>query len=227
MSPTLDEARIRAVCFDLDGTLVETDDALVARLASLLRPWPFWLRGRDESIAARNLIMAAETPVNGLLAVIDRLGLDDLLVPVLDALHQARGLEPAETFMPIQGALETVDSLAQRFPLALVTAREARSTEVFLDTFQLRDVFGCIVTARTTRLGKPHPAPVLWAAGRLGLPPQACLMVGDTTADIRAGRAAGAQTVGVLCGFGQRRELERAGADLILDSVAGLQEILM
>ena len=51
-------------------------------------------------------------------------------------------------------------------------------------------------------------------------------MIGDTTVDIRAGRAAGAQTVGVLCGFGSERELRRAGADLILASTAELGEML-
>jgi phosphoglycolate phosphatase-like HAD superfamily hydrolase len=51
-------------------------------------------------------------------------------------------------------------------------------------------------------------------------------MVGDTTVDIRAGKAAGAQTIGVLCVFGARRELERAGAELIVSSTADLSEIL-
>jgi len=68
---------------------------------------------------------------------------------------------------------------------------------------------------------------VLWAAEQLGLPPKCCLMVGDTTVDIRAGRAAGTQTVGVLCGFGDRAELERAGADLILESTAELAGVLL
>jgi N-acetyl-D-muramate 6-phosphate phosphatase len=52
-------------------------------------------------------------------------------------------------------------------------------------------------------------------------------MVGDTPIDIRAGRAAGAQTIGVLCGFGEREELLRAGADLILDSTADLPTVLL
>jgi len=52
-------------------------------------------------------------------------------------------------------------------------------------------------------------------------------MVGDTTVDIRAGVAAGAQTVGVLCGFGERGELERAGADLILESTTELADVLL
>jgi len=51
-------------------------------------------------------------------------------------------------------------------------------------------------------------------------------MVGDTTVDIRAGKAAGAQTVGVLCGFGTERELRRAGADLILDNTYELMAVL-
>ena len=52
-------------------------------------------------------------------------------------------------------------------------------------------------------------------------------MVGDTTVDIRAGKAAGAQTVGVLCGFGQEPELRRAGADLILPDTAALAQVLL
>jgi phosphoglycolate phosphatase-like HAD superfamily hydrolase len=51
-------------------------------------------------------------------------------------------------------------------------------------------------------------------------------MIGDTTVDILAGRAAGAQTVGVLCGFGEEEELQRAGADLILPGTSALVSIL-
>lgn len=51
-------------------------------------------------------------------------------------------------------------------------------------------------------------------------------MIGDTTVDIRAGKAAGAQTIGVLCGFGQE-ELRRAGADVIVPSVADVAAILL
>jgi phosphoglycolate phosphatase-like HAD superfamily hydrolase len=50
-------------------------------------------------------------------------------------------------------------------------------------------------------------------------------MVGDTTVDILAGKAAGAQTVGLLCGFGTERELRRAGADLVLKDLPELIEV--
>jgi len=50
----------------------------------------------------------------------------------------------------------------------------------------------------------------------MNVSPENCLMIGDTTVDIRAGKSAGAQTVGVLCGFGEEPELKQMGADLIL-----------
>jgi phosphoglycolate phosphatase-like HAD superfamily hydrolase len=51
-------------------------------------------------------------------------------------------------------------------------------------------------------------------------------MIGDTIVDVRAGKAAGAQTIGVLCGFGTLRELNRAGADLILTNTKDLTNIV-
>jgi phosphoglycolate phosphatase-like HAD superfamily hydrolase len=50
--------------------------------------------------------------------------------------------------------------------------------------------------------------------------------VGDTTVDIKSGRRAGAQTVAVLCGFGEQPELERAGADVVLEHTAQLSTLL-
>ena len=51
-------------------------------------------------------------------------------------------------------------------------------------------------------------------------------MIGDTTVDILAGKRAGAQTVGVLCGFGEQRELEQTGANAIIAHTADLWQLL-
>ena len=51
-------------------------------------------------------------------------------------------------------------------------------------------------------------------------------MIGDTTVDMRAGKSAGAQTVGVLCGFGEEIELNQMGADVILEDTTKLLKIL-
>ena len=68
--------------------------------------------------------------------------------------------------------------------------------------------------------------PLINAAGKKGDAPENCLMIGDTTIDIRTGRSAGAQTVGVLCGFGTEDELVAAGAGMILRTTSDLLAVL-
>lgn len=171
--------------------------------------------------------MSLESPTNGILGILDRYGIDQRLSPLLDRIHQIQGTSLLGQARLVQNAQNALDALVVHYPLAIVTAREQRSTESILEEFDLQKFFSCVATARTCRFSKPHPAPVIWAADQLKLEPRGCLMVGDTAVDILAGKRAGAQTVGVLSGFGESAELCAAGADLILDSVAELPEILV
>lgn len=223
----LDLARIQGLFFDIDGTLADTDDALIRRLVGLLRPVSRLIPGAETTALARRLILATETPANTAYALADRLGLDDLAGPLLDLFHRLRGEGRPHRFLLVAGVREALHQLSCRYPLAIVSARDRRGAEAFLEQFELRSLFRCVVSARTCRRTKPHPAPVRWAAASLNLPPQACVMIGDTTVDITAGRAAGCQTIGVLCGFGERAELSLAGADLILESPVGLVPLLL
>jgi phosphoglycolate phosphatase len=221
----LDTSQVRAVLFDMDGTLADTDDAYVARAARLIRPAHFLFPDRDPTRFLRWWMMRAETPLNWLMTVPDQLRIDGPLATIADRLRrQAPG--PTAHSLMIDGTVTMLDALAARYPLALVTSRDRLGVEAFLDQFNLRPYFKVVVSALSAARIKPHPAPVLYAAGQLGLPASACLMVGDTTVDIHAGRRAGAQTTGVLCGFGERDELERAGAHLILDRTPQLLDTL-
>ncbi|MFO7740716.1 MAG: HAD-IA family hydrolase, partial [Anaerolineae bacterium] len=73
---------------------------------------------------------------------------------------------------------------------------------------------------------KPHPEPIREAARRLGVRVERCVMVGDTTVDVKGARRAGAKAVAVLCGFGERDELEEAGADVVLEGISDLMSVL-
>ncbi len=215
---------IDAILFDLDGTLVETDDEAVEALARRLWPVRWLLPRRDPLRAARRLLMALETPVSRLVGLLDRLGLDDKLFGLGERLQRLRGVRATPDFRPVTGVIEMLRDLNRRYHLAIITTRSHREAQAFLEQQALTDVVRVITGRDDTWRLKPHPSPVLHTAQRLGVAVERCLMVGDTTVDIEAARAAGAWSVGVLCGFGQRDELERAGADLILDTTADLQD---
>ena len=223
----LDTERIKAICFDVDGTLSDTDDLVVHRLYSLLRPLYASQLMSQYAVHgfSRWLVMEMETPGNLAYAAVDRTRFDDAVLHPLQQRIRKTDKAPAP-FWLIEGVAELLPMLAARYPLAVVTARDEAGTLAFLEQFSLRGLFGAVATARTCQYTKPFPDPVLWAAAELGVAPEHCLMVGDTTVDIRAGKAAGAQTVGVLCGFGREKELLRAGADLILPTTADLAEFL-
>jgi len=127
----------------------------------------------------------------------------------------------------VPGVKEMLERLHGVYPMAVVSARDDKSTCAFLDQFELTGYFEEIVTAITAEHTKPYPDPILHAAEKMGVAPENCLMIGDTTVDIRAGKAAGAQTVGVLCGFGEEDELKRRGADLILKTTSELADVLL
>ena len=217
--------RIHAICFDVDGTLSDTDDAIQNRLVPLFKSFRYFLPKRDAQLAARRLLMALETPGNFLICLPDRLGLDDTMYAAFDWFARHQRNRPGK-FLLIPGVKEMLAELAGRFPLAVVSARDERTTRSFLEQFDLLSYFQCIATAQTCRHTKPFPDPIIWAAEKMAVPVENCLMVGDTTVDIRAGREAGAQTVGVLCGFGEEHELRKRGADMILQETAELAQVL-
>jgi HAD superfamily hydrolase (TIGR01549 family) len=223
----IDGDAIDAILLDIDGTIVDTDDAAVERASRWFRLLPSVLAGGDPQRAARRFVMAAETPVNALVAWLDRTHLDQVVGPVMNGLSRLRGVSGRSHAQLIPGIEATLHRLAGRYPLGIVTAREHASAHAILETYALSALFQCVATARTCRRAKPHPAPVAWSVDQLGVDPACCLMVGDTTADILSGTAAGTLTVGVLCGFGDQQELMDAGADMILPSTAALADLLL
>lgn len=218
----LDISRVRALCFDIDGTLSDTDDVYVQRLIPLLPNWLF----KDPAHAARRLVMWSEAPANGLFGLADRLGVDDEMGAFLDWFYRHRKHPPAMLLL-VPGIREMLERLRGFFPLSVVSARPERSSMVFLEKFDLVQYFDVIVTGLSAPHTKPYPDPILLAAQEMKAAPSQCVMIGDTTVDIRAGKSAGAQTIGVLCGFGEESELRQLGADLILKETPEVAGVLL
>jgi len=218
---SLDLSRIKALCFDVDGTLSDTDEMYAQKVVLFFPRFLF----KDPARAARRFIMWIEAPGNALLGLADTLGIDDEMIAVIHWLSLRRRYSPKK-FLLVSGVDEMLRQLHGRYPMAVVSARDESGTMAFLEQFGLVKYFDVVVTGLSAKHTKPYPDPILLAAQKMNVSPESCLMIGDTTVDIRAGKSARAQTIGVLCGFGEEPELKKMGADLILGDTTKLLDVL-
>ncbi|MBI3170710.1 MAG: HAD family hydrolase [Chloroflexi bacterium] len=217
----LDVSKIKALCFDVDGTLSDTDDLYVQKVSKFFPRFLF----KDPDHAARRFVMWVEAPGNALLGLADTLHLDDEMVAVIHWLNRRRK-HPSKGFLLVPGVDAMLKHLHGRYPMSVVSARDEKGTLAFLEQYDLVKYFDVIVTGLSARFTKPYPDPILLAAQKMNVAPENCLMIGDTTVDIRAGKSAGAQTLGVLCGFGEEPELRHFGADEIVEDTTKLLDLL-
>jgi phosphoglycolate phosphatase-like HAD superfamily hydrolase len=207
---------LKAVLLDLDGTLIETDNRWVAVLAGKLAWLTRILPSVDVQAVARWLVMGIETPANYVMSALEHLGVGSSFFGLADRVRRAKGLATRDTSELVPGSRHLLTELRGRVKLAVVTTRAHPEATAFLQQAELEGCFQAIVTRQDVLRMKPHPEPVLKAAALLDVSPEVCAMVGDTTADVKAAKRAGALAVAVLSGFGVQAELERAGADLVL-----------
>jgi HAD superfamily hydrolase (TIGR01549 family) len=219
------ERSVKGVLFDLDGTLIETDDDRVRALAARLRPLRGVLTEQERLRWARRWMMRGEFVVNSAITLLERLHLNNLLFRMDDRFRRWRGITQPEHFTAVAGSLDSLRSLEQKgFALGIVTSRSRKDAEAYLAQLNLDGLFQAVVTRDDVERLKPHPMAVQRAAKELGLAPAQCVMVGDTSVDVHAAKAAGALAVGVLSGFGGRDDFR--SADLVLDSPSQLCEWL-
>jgi len=212
---------IAAVLFDIDGTLVETDDALARSISNRLSLSPALMSAERGIALARRGVMTLEGPVNLAITLLDRVKLDNAAYRLRRWAQRATGQKEAPCAEPVEGTVEALRVLRSRgYLLGVVTSRDRDEALMILQCSDLQPFIGAVVTREDTVRMKPHPMPIRLAAQQLGVSPEQCIMVGDTGVDIRSGKAAGALAVGVRSGFGEDRDF--AEADLVLDTSAQL-----
>ena len=216
-------AGARAVLFDLDGTLIDSAPDLGAA-ADQMRV----ARGLP-SLPLINYRHMAGSGARGMLGVAFGCAPDH---PDFEALreefflhYEARMTQLTRPFDEVAQMLDALHTAGLVW--GVVTNKAQRFALPLTATMPLFEKARAVVCGDTTPHAKPHPAPLLEAARRLGLDASDCVYVGDDERDIMAGRAAGMPTVAARYGYlGFEADVSDWSADAIIDSPAALLKLL-
>jgi phosphoglycolate phosphatase len=220
MTPSL--AGIRLVTFDLDGTLIDSVPDLAMAIDVMLteRGYPAageekvagWVGNGSRVLVERSLRDASGHEPD-----------DQTLAQAHDAFLYHYGRAPSERTRVFPGVREALAALHDRgLKLAVITNKPYAFIAPILEALGLDGYFDYAIGGDSLPQKKPDPAPLLHVAERFSIPPQACLMVGDSRHDIEAGRRAGFRTLAVPYGYNHGEPVAASRPDFLVESLAEL-----
>ncbi len=203
----------QAVVFDLDGLMFNTEE-LYQDVGTEM------LRRRGKTFDAELLDAMMGRPANvALQLMIDYHSLDDTVAELVTETDQIFAGLLEERLEQMPGLADLLDALERAdIPKAIATSSGPTFAHAALRQFDLVARFEFVLTCDDIRDGKPHPEIYLLAASRLGLAPEALLVLEDSQNGCRAAVAAGATVVAVPGGHSRRHDF--SGATLVADTLA-------
>ena len=214
---------VRAVLFDLDGTLIDSAPDLGAaadmlRVARGMSSLPLDAYRHMAGAGARGMLKVGfgMTPEHPDFPALREEFFDN---------YEARIHENTFQFDGVQQLVEAL--VARSMPWGVVTNKATRFTSLIVQRMLLFATAGAVVSGDTTPHSKPHPEPLLEAARRIQIDPAQCIYVGDDERDIVGGKAAGMLTVAAAYGYlGDGANPRDWGADFLIESPLELLKLL-
>jgi HAD superfamily hydrolase (TIGR01509 family) len=212
--------KVKGILLDLDGTVVDSREAYLEAVKTAFKTI-------GQMIVDVRIVTEIPKRIEQNLPINDLLeGMD--VQRFLDVYLKAYSQATSTKTKPMPQISNTLEKLSKKAKLALITMRYVPKEKVTqeLEKFGLAKYFQHIITALDTHNPKPSPEALIKSAKQLDIEMCECLVVGDSVADVKAGKTAGIKTVAVLSGIFSREELEREKPDLILESVNQLPDFL-
>lgn len=207
--------------FDLDGTLLDASPDIAAATNYILRQigWPelpvetvaSYIGGGAEALWRRVLGDQADTLM------------PTVLQPFIDR-YAAYPCVESSLYPGAPDLLQFLQSAGVR--MAIATQKGEKITANILKELDIAGYFSVVVGPESVSRRKPDPESVLLILDRLRSQPHKALMIGDTAADILAGRSAMVHTCAVTYGYGRKAELEAAQPDYVISQLLDLRKLL-
>ncbi|WP_421702720.1 HAD-IA family hydrolase [Aliiroseovarius sp.] len=214
--------RLKLAVFDVDGTLMDSQDLIVEAMTRAFGGLGVTLPTRAQVLSIVGLSLdRAIAEMMPALSPAEVAHAADLYKQSFIALRAEKGGEAAAPLYP--GAREALTQLAARDEvlLGVATGKAKRGLDHAIASHDLQGLFLTQQTA-DDHPSKPHPSMLDKCLADTGAAAGDAVMIGDTTFDIEMGRAAGFRTLGVSWGYHPTTALRDAGADLIVDTFAGV-----
>lgn len=212
----------RLVIFDVDGTLCDSQDLIVAGMAGAFAAEGMRCPARSEVLG----IVGLSLPV-----AMARLAPDhpvEVQARLVEAYKATFMAERSRKLAPLYDGISALVaglSAAPDLCLGIATGKSRKGLTLLLQGHALEKVF---VTQQVAddHPSKPHPSMIFAALAETSIAPERAVMIGDTSFDIEMGRAAGIATIGVSWGYHPVMALEAAGAGRIVNRADEIPAVL-
>lgn len=209
--------KIDTLLFDLDGTLINTNELIVASFMHTLEHYyPGQYTREDIHLFMGPPLMESFIKLNPEKA-------EEMTQFYRDFNHEKHD----ELVTEFEGVYDAIKALHEKgYKLAIVTTKKRFTVEMGLRLTRLDQFFDAVVTLDEVTHAKPNPEPLLKALEQLGSKPEQAIMVGDNSHDIEGGKNTGTLTAGVAWALKGRAHIESLHPDFILDKMSDLIDIV-
>jgi HAD superfamily hydrolase (TIGR01549 family) len=210
---------IKHVCFDLDGTLVDSGDTILKSTKVALD-----MLGIDHDISENVFTnMIGKHFVD----IFKELKIDVQDFEKFISIYKAYYFDFMDSSYLYPGVQQTLQHLNEKnIRVSLLTTKVQDQAEKIIDHFNLRSSFDYLMGRRDGLAHKPSPEPLLQICQDLIVKPAETVMVGDTELDIQCGKSAGSKTCGVLYGYRTNIQLEKEKPDFLISGLNDLKNVL-